>query len=492
MSEIETTKPPNMGTRPLNTETLPPWPGAKLPDTGAKPPDTGIKSLPQELPDQETRRRDQYLNFARWVQRATLLAAALLVGSAYSTGTSQLYIWGALNLALFLSSVISSWATRAGRLNFGVYFFAGTILSAMLALPLFVSNLLTLVFLSNIISILLVGLFVSPRMILWMTGIALATSSLAIMLETWATLSPHSASGLAGYFSLAALAFIGGLLYLYGDTLSNLLRASQGYAVQLEQSQSDLLARTQELESAASDLATQGQALQTASRQIEETARQSQRRAEVLQAIIEVSRTITQMHDPDQLLQQITQLISQYFGFYHVGVFMLDEANRYAVLRAANSPGGQRMLVRRHRLAVGTEGIVGHTVSTNRPRIALDVGADAVYFSNPDLPDTRSEMALPLHSGNTVIGVLDVQSIQEAAFDEQDIQVLTALADQVSIAIENARLFQESQVALVQAEDAYRQYVRQEWDSFLRPGHKQAAPAMRLSTPGPARTSRET
>jgi GAF domain-containing protein len=168
---------------------------------------------------------------------------------------------------------------------------------------------------------------------------------------------------------------------------------------------------------------------------------------------------------------------------------MLDESGRYAVLRAANSSGGQRMLARRHRLIVGTEGIVGHAVSTNRPRIALDVGADAAYFDNPDLPNTRSEMALPLHSGNTVIGALDVQSVQESAFDEQDIQVLTALAEQVSAAIENARMFQESQVALAQAEDAYRQYVRQEWDRFLRPGQKQAAPAARLATPGPAKTS---
>jgi putative methionine-R-sulfoxide reductase with GAF domain len=484
VSEIETTQPPNAGTQPPNMRTQPLY-------TGEKPPDTGIKSLPQELPDQEARRRDQYLDFARWVQRATLPAAVLLFGAAYTTNTPQLYIWGTIPLAMFLSSAISSWATRAGQLNFGVYFFAGTILSAMLVLPLFVSNLLVLVFLANIIAILLVGLFVSPRMILWMTGIAFVLSLLAIMLETWAPLSPPRATSLAGSFSLTALAFIGGLLYLFGDSMTNLLRASQGYAVQLEQSQSDLLARTQELESTAADLASQSQALQTASRQIEETARQSQRRAQVLQAIIEVSRSITQMHDPDQLLHQITQLISQYFGFYHVGVFMLDETNRYAVLRAANSPGGQRMLARRHRLAVGTEGIVGHAVSTNRPRIALDVGADAAYFDNPDLPDTRSEIALPLHSGSTVIGVLDVQSIQESAFDEQDIQVLTALSDQVSIAIENARLFQESQAALAQAEDAYRQYVRQEWDRFLRPGHKQAAPAMRLSTPGPARTGKK-
>jgi GAF domain-containing protein len=179
---------------------------------------------------------------------------------------------------------------------------------------------------------------------------------------------------------------------------------------------------------------------------------------------------MTQIHDLGQLLSQVTHLISQHFGFYHAGVFLVDEAGRYAVLRAANSPGGQRMLARHHGLGVGTEGIVGYVTGTGEPRVALDVGADAVYFDNPDMPDTRSEMALPLRVGDEIIGALDVQSTKEAAFDEEDVSVLTALADQIAIAIQNARLFQQSQVALEEAQQTHRRYIQQEWSQFTAEG----------------------
>ena len=82
----------------------------------------------------------------------------------------------------------------------------------------------------------------------------------------------------------------------------------------------------------------------------------------------------------------------------------------------------------------------------------MDVGVDAVFFDNPELPDTHSEMALPLKSGGLVVGALDVQSTEIGAFADEDIQMLTLLADQVSLAIENARLFEETRNALAEAE----------------------------------------
>jgi GAF domain-containing protein len=164
----------------------------------------------------------------------------------------------------------------------------------------------------------------------------------------------------------------------------------------------------------------------------------------------------------------VTELISQHFGFYHAGIFMVDEARRYAVLRAANSDGGRRMLARGHKLAVGSQGIVGYVTGTGEPRIALDVGADAVFFNNPDLPETRSEMALPLRAGGQTIGALDVQSVEAGAFDDQDVAVLSALADQVAIAIENARLFRQSQEALTEVEEAQRRYLQEAWRGFLQ------------------------
>jgi putative methionine-R-sulfoxide reductase with GAF domain/HAMP domain-containing protein len=215
------------------------------------------------------------------------------------------------------------------------------------------------------------------------------------------------------------------------------------------------------------DLAAHGEKLESAYRTLEDTVHQSQRRAELLQASVQVSRAVAQIHDLDLLLPKMTQLISQHFGFYHTGIFLIDRPSGYAVLRAANSLGGRRMLARQHKLRVGSEGIVGYVTSTGRPRIALDVGIDAVHFKTPELPETRSEMAVPLRSSDEIIGALDVQSTQEAAFDEEDIAVLTGLADQIAIAIQNAQLFQQTQAALAEAEKAYRRYLRDEWDRFL-------------------------
>jgi GAF domain-containing protein len=189
----------------------------------------------------------------------------------------------------------------------------------------------------------------------------------------------------------------------------------------------------------------------------------SRRRSLQLEAISEVARTIAQLRDINQLLPEITKLISERFGFYHVGIFLIDQDRKFAILRAANSDGGQRMLARNHRLAVGQVGIVGYVAERGEARISLDVGEDATFFDNPDLPTTRSEMALPLTFTNQIIGVLDVQSEHSAAFGRPDLEVMSTLADQVAIAIENARLFSETHHALAEAQSIYRQYVRQEW-----------------------------
>lgn len=201
--------------------------------------------------------------------------------------------------------------------------------------------------------------------------------------------------------------------------------------------------------------------------ELEESSALTQRRAAQLEAISDVASSVASLQDPNQLLPYITTTVSERFGFYHVGIFLLSEDEEYAVLRAANSEGGQRMLARKHQLRVGEEGIVGYSVAQKRARIALDVGTDAIFFNNPDLPDTHSELALPLIVGGNVIGVLDVQSEQSNAFSDEDIRVLNTLANQVAVAIENARLFQQAQDALQELENTFQRYVSNEWQRFL-------------------------
>ena len=194
----------------------------------------------------------------------------------------------------------------------------------------------------------------------------------------------------------------------------------------------------------------------------------SERRAQELQAISEVSRTISTEQRLEILLPLVTRLVSERFDFYHVGIFFVDATKQFAVLQASNSAGGKRMLDRGHRLEVGLTGIVGAVSETGKPRIALDVGTDATFFDNPDLPETRSEMALPLNFRGETIGVLDVQSTKPGAFTESDANTLSILADQIAITIENARLFGQTQQAREEAEALYNQFLRTEWKTFAQ------------------------
>ncbi len=192
------------------------------------------------------------------------------------------------------------------------------------------------------------------------------------------------------------------------------------------------------------------------------------RRTRYLEVAAAVSKEVTSELDMRVLLTKVVNEISERFGIYHTGIFLLDATGEWAELQAASSAGGQRMLARRHRLQVGHQGMVGYVSSTGQARIALDVGVDATFFDNPDLADTRSEIALPLRARGEIIGVLDVQSTEPQAFAQEDTAMLQTLADQVAMAISNARLFQQAQVSLEAEHRAYGELSRQSWQQLLK------------------------
>lgn len=200
------------------------------------------------------------------------------------------------------------------------------------------------------------------------------------------------------------------------------------------------------------------QAIELATDQLDERDKQ-------LHVVTEVARNAASFQDLERLLTSSTRLISESLNYYHVGVFLIEEG-QYAVLRAANSEGGQRMLRRMHTLPVDLNSIVGYVAKTHTPRIAQDTGEDSVHFNNPDLPETRSEMALPLKAGMKLIGILDVQSTQKDAFTDEQISILGTLGDQLAVAIENTRLLSETRRALYSAEQTYHRYFRQAWSQF--------------------------
>ncbi|MCE7858711.1 MAG: GAF domain-containing protein [Chloroflexi bacterium CFX2] len=273
--------------------------------------------------------------------------------------------------------------------------------------------------------------------------------------------SPVIPQNLITYFSslVMYLFFIAILLQASANGVSKLLE-------RLNMTTAELTAKNQEIQIIADTLES---TVAARTSELDAANLRNDRRARQFEAITKISRVITQTQNLDTLLTQVTELISGQFGYYHTGVFLLDSNNEFAVLIAANSAGGKRMLQRNHKLKIGQTGIVGYVAGAGLPRIALDTGADAIYFNNPDLPETRSEMALPLiRKGNEIIGVLDVQSREPNAFSQEDVRILSTLADQVAVAIENSRLFEVQERILNEAQAIYSRDLRESWLRFTK------------------------
>ena len=180
----------------------------------------------------------------------------------------------------------------------------------------------------------------------------------------------------------------------------------------------------------------------------------TQRSKRLLSAAAEVSRAASSILDLDILLPRAVNLIRRHFELYYVGIFLVEETGKWAVLRAGTGTAGRRMLAALHRLEVAPTSMIGTCIVKQQAQVSFDVGSAAVHFDNPWLPATRSELAMPLSSRGRVIGAMTIQSAAPAAFSEQDITLLQTLADQLANAIENARLYQESQQARTEAEQA--------------------------------------
>ena len=233
-------------------------------------------------------------------------------------------------------------------------------------------------------------------------------------------------------------------------------------------------------------------------KQIAERTLDLEVRSSYLQASAEVSRIVASILDPDQLSQEVVDLIRERFGLYFVGLFQVDQNKEWAILKAGTGKAGQSRVARGYRIQIGN-GMIGWSIANSQARIATDTGRDAGWNkqidlgkTNPadksrpdeltiDLPDTHSEAALPLRSRGQVIGALSLQSAVSGTFDKDNITVFQILADQVAIALDNARLFAESQETLRTMQQIYGEMSREAWDKLL---HEQIAVAYRADIQG--------
>ncbi|MBN1667444.1 MAG: GAF domain-containing protein [Anaerolineales bacterium] len=187
-----------------------------------------------------------------------------------------------------------------------------------------------------------------------------------------------------------------------------------------------------------------------------------EQRSRQLQATAEVGQAAATYLDMNELIARVADLIQERFDLYYVGLFLVDEMQEWAVLRAGTGTAGQAMLARQHMIRIG-EGMIGWSVANAHARVALQAGEDAVRLATAELPETRSEAAIPLRSRNRVLGALSVQSTQVGAFDDETIAILQTMADLVAVAIDNARLYSETEVALQSTRRAYGELSRQAW-----------------------------
>jgi len=200
---------------------------------------------------------------------------------------------------------------------------------------------------------------------------------------------------------------------------------------------------------------------------VQERTAAFQKRTNLLESAAEISRATTEIIDLDRLLPFIVNFVQQRFDLYYVGLFLVDESGQWAVLRAGTGEAGQTMMAQGWRLEVGGKSMIGRCVATGQADIQLDVGEAAVRFDNPYLPATRSEMALPLRARGEVLGAMTIQSEKVAAFEPDDIRTMQTMADQVAVAISNARLFEQAQASLEAERRAYGEISREAWRQLL-------------------------
>lgn len=400
-----------------------------------------LLSPPVFAGDEEKSRIAALLNAILWIFIVICAVAAVLFLFLPNQGVSLPLVG-----AFLLVNAGLLWLMRRGHVSLTSLLFLIVFWSLMTAVCVFLGGTQSASFWSFIVVVVAAGLLLGGRAALAFAGLS-AVAGLAIALVQTAGRLPSqipARSPMEQWWPMSLFMMAtAGLINLTSRSLNEALRHARRYAAELEAQRAGLEVTVQE-------------------RTLDLT-----RRAHYLEVTAAIAREATSELELGALMTRVVTSISEQFDFYHAGLFLLDSVGEWAELKAASSAGGQKMLARSHRLRVGQEGMVGYVSQRGEPRIALDTGKDAVFFNNPDLPETRSAVTLPLLSRGRVIGVLDVQSTAPDAFAQEDIAVLQILADQIATAINNARLFQQVEESIQTERRAYGELSGQAWANLL-------------------------
>ncbi|MFN2111339.1 MAG: GAF domain-containing protein, partial [Anaerolineae bacterium] len=374
-------------------------------------------ALPEIEGDEETRRTAVLLNVILWTEMGVVLASSPLI----LVTRVQAAIVPVVVLLVLVGAML--FVLRAGRVRLAGILFLINLWLVATGLLFMSGGLNHQTTSSYFVIVLVAGLLFGWKSAAWLTAASGLVITAAFVIEQLGIAIPTP--------------LVASPVFDISIMLSNLVMGAVLLSLTMRNLRDALISARQ----SSVDLEQQRERLQDL---VEERSRELARRTGYLGAATAVAQE-AQLASGDltRLLPRVVRVISEQFGFYHTGLFLLDASKKWMELQAASSEGGQRMLARQHRLEVGSQSIVGYVASRGERRIALDVGQDAVFFDNPDLPDTRSEMAVPLRVGGEILGVLDVQSTERQAFTDEDITTLQALADQVAMAVNNAQLLRQ-------------------------------------------------
>ncbi len=189
-------------------------------------------------------------------------------------------------------------------------------------------------------------------------------------------------------------------------------------------------------------------------------------RTQQLRKINEIGRFVAAILDPTELLSRALQLIDQEFKFYYTAFFFVNITGQWAELKVATGAAGRVLRENKHRLEIDGNSAVARAIRTREGQIANSSKSEQVQLDNPLLPYTRSQIVLPLIVGDAILGALEIHATQENAFQQADLSTFQNMANEIAIALENARLFQEAQQSLSEMRATQRQYLQGAWQTL--------------------------
>ena len=185
-----------------------------------------------------------------------------------------------------------------------------------------------------------------------------------------------------------------------------------------------------------------------------------------LKRVNEIGRAVTSILDPDELIARAVHLIGDEFECYYTAIFLLDGTGQWADLKEATGDAGKVLRENKHRIDINGKSLLATVIRNGQARIALDTGPDPIRFDNPLLPYTRSQIIIPLNVGERIIGALEMHSSKENSFLQIEVDTYQNMANEVSIALENSRLFKEAQQSLSEMRATQRQYLHGAWSTL--------------------------